>query len=66
MKEIKSIAGEWGLNYCDECPFLAFNSKKKQFTCCPNGVFFSEKDMDENKRIKVPNWCGNKKVNNEK
>ena len=61
MGKIKSIAGEWGLDYCNECPFMGYNKKKKQFECCPNGYFFSKKEIDNNGNIKVPNWCGNKK-----
>ena len=45
MEKIKSLAGEWGLDYCNECPFLAFNKKKKQFECCPNSYFFDKKDL---------------------
>ena len=58
---MKSIVGEWGLNYCNECPFLGYNKKEKKFECCPNGYFFNKNDEDEQGRYKVPEWCGNKK-----
>ena len=63
MEKIKSLAGEWGLDYCNDCPFLAFNKKKKQFECCPNTYFFDKKDEDEFGRYEVPMWCGNRKNN---
>lgn len=65
MSTIKSVAGDWGIDFCNECPFLLYNKKKKLFECCPNGYFFSEKEVDENNFIKVPNWCGNRKYEKE-
>lgn len=64
MEKIKSLAGVWGLDFCNECPFFSYNKKKKLFECCPNGYFFKKEDEDKLGRYKVPLWCGNRKTNN--
>lgn len=54
-----------GIEFCNECPFLCFSKKKKKYCCGPYEYYFKEEDLDKDKRIIVPNWCGNKKRDEE-
>lgn len=53
-----------GLTFCNECPFLCIN-KKNKYCCGPYEYVFKKEDYDENNKIIVPNWCGNKKRDEE-
>ena len=61
---MESLAGEWGIDFCDECPFMAYDKKKKKYICVPNTLYLNKKDVDEQGRYIVPDWCGNKKIKN--
>lgn len=45
-----------GLDYCNECPFLKLTEEKA--VCNTSDV---ELEYEDNNRIPVPDWCGNKK-----
>lgn len=47
---------EDGIEYCNQCPFLAYDKKKKVFICAPNDLIMGKSD-----NIPVPKWCGNSK-----
>jgi len=50
-----------GVDYCDDCPFLLYNNGS--LICSPNDYKF---DANIDSKISVPEWCGNKKRNNER
>ena len=49
-----------GIDFCDECPFLKFSNGIP--FCSANDVRLK---MDEDGFIPVPDWCGNKKSDND-
>ena len=40
-------------------------NKKNKYCCGPYEYIFKKEDYDENNKIIVPNWCGNKKRDEE-
>lgn len=55
MSKLLSNIGD-GIEYCNQCPFLAYDKKKKSYICSPNDLVMGTDD-----NILVPEWCGNKK-----
>ena len=44
----------YGLEFCNDCPFLCIHKKTKKLCCGPYEYIFKKEDI-------VPKWCPNKK-----
>ena len=58
-----------GLEFCNECPFLCYKenkkTKEKKYVCGPYRYYYTKDDFVDENKIKVPEWCGNRKRNEE-
>jgi hypothetical protein len=53
---------DFGVDYCNECPFLCYHEKHKKYVCGPYNYYYKDKDFKDENTIIVPDWCGNKKI----